>query len=98
MMKKINQQAKFKTGGAVKVRGKTYLILNVTSERILCRQFQFTKKGRFKHYQDYNFPISACTLGNIRDEKLIHEQRMQAILQRTTYSAVRDSCFRSLIC
>jgi hypothetical protein len=93
-----DQQVKFTVGGAVKVRGKTYLVLDVMPERLLCRQFQFTKGGRFKHYQDYNFPIFACTPGQIRDEELINEQRIQAILQRKPYSPIRETCFSSLIC
>lgn len=92
-----NSQIKFKIGNAIKVKGKIYLVLDITANRIICRKFEFTKAGRFKYYQDYNFPIVACNLANRQEEKLINEQKMQAILQRSTYSAIRETCCEYLI-
>lgn len=89
--------SKLKVGGPVKVKDKVYLVLHITDERILCRQFYFTKSGRFRFYQDYNFPVFICTPGKKEDEELINQQKIQAIMQRKPYSAIRDTCFQNLI-
>ncbi len=91
------KSSKLKVGGAVKVKGKIYLVLDISDERIMCRRFYFTKSGRFRFYQDYNFPLFICTPGNREDDELINHQRIQAIIQRKPHSAIRDTCFENLI-
>jgi hypothetical protein len=85
-------------GGVAIVKGKKYLVVAIAGDRVICRRFEYTKKGHFKEYQDFNFPLKLCKRGDIRDEKFIHEQRRQAILQRNCYSQIRSTVCNSLIC
>ncbi len=85
-------------GEAVKVKNKLYLVLDVKQNRLFCREFQFTKQGQFKDYQDYNFPLSLCNPTNKRDKKIINEQRIKASMQQQSYSAIRSNHLQNLVC
>jgi hypothetical protein len=91
------QVRKINIGGVVKVKGKLYLVFNVTDSRIFCRLFRFTKTGRFQYYQDYNFPINICQLANLKERQIIYEERRQASIQRKPYSSISANYIHHLI-
>ena len=93
----IEQAGKINIGDVVKVKGKLYLVFDVRDSRIFCRLFRFTKTGRFQYYQDYNFPINICQLGNIKERQIIYEERRQASIQRKPYSPISANYIHHLI-
>ncbi len=92
-----NSTKKISVGDAVKVKDKVYLVLDIQYNRVFCRQFKFTKQGKFRYYQDYNFPLTACYPVNRRDQQLINQQRIKASIQRKPYSAIRSNYVQHLI-
>lgn len=93
----IEQERKINIGDVVKVKGKLYLVYDITDGRILGRLFRFTKTGRFQYYQDYNFPINICQLANLKEKQIIYEERKQASIQRKPYSPISTNYIHHLI-
>ncbi|NCO75985.1 MAG: hypothetical protein GW795_05650 [Cyanobacteria bacterium] len=92
-----NQEPKINIGDTVKVKGKLYLVFDIKINRIFCRQFRFTKKGRFQYYQDYNFPLNICQLANLKEKQIIYEERKQASIQRKPFSPIATKYINHLI-
>ena len=94
-MKETNLQIQI--GDAIKVKGKIYLVYDIKENYIFCRQYRFSKTGRFQYYQDYSFAFNRCQLANQQEKQAINEQRIQASLQRKPYSPIADNYVRHLI-
>ncbi|MGI0481334.1 hypothetical protein ACN4EE_11145 [Geminocystis sp. CENA526] len=90
-------ETKINIGDAITVKGKLYLVFDIKNNRIFCRHFRFTKKGRFQYYQDYNFALNMCKLANRKERQIINEQRIQATIQRKPFSPISDNYTRHLV-
>ena len=84
-------------GDAIKVKGKLYLVFDIKASQIFCRQYRFSKTGRFQYYQDHTFAFNCCQLANQKEKQIINEQRIQASLQRKPYSPIADNYVQHLI-
>ena len=84
-------------GDAIKVKGKIYFVFDVRKNYLLCRQYLFSKTGRFQRYQDHSFALSKCQLANPQEKQTINEQRIQASIQRKPYSPIADNFEKHLI-
>jgi len=91
------KETKINIGDVVKVKGKLYLVFNIRDNRIFCRQYRFTKQGRFQYYQDYNFALNMCKLANLKEKHIINEQRKQASIQRKPFSPIASNYIHHLI-
>ena len=94
-MKETNKQ--IQAGDAIKVKGKIYLVYDINENYLFCRQYKFSTTGRFQYYQDHCFALPRCQLANQQEKQRINEQRIQASLQRKTYSPIADNYVRHLI-
>lgn len=90
-------EKKINIGDAITVKGKLYLVFDIRNSRIFCRHFRFTKTGRFQYYQDYNFAINICKLADRKQRQIINEQRIQATIQRKTFSPISANYINHLI-
>lgn len=91
------QEKKINIGDVVKVKNRLYLVFDIKNNRIFCRHFRFTKKGRFQYYQDYNFAMSLCKLANMKERQIIHQQRIEASIQRKPFSPINNNYFNHLV-
>lgn len=90
-------ERKINIGDAITVKGKLYLVFDIRNNRIFCRHFRFTKKGRFQYYQDYNFAMNICKLADRKQKQIINEQRIQATIQRKPFSPISANYIHHLI-